>query len=405
MVPSLPRSELSLPVIANDWCTSWGDPRPEVLEGLADRLSGTPVSTLVIDAGWYREEGRGWWAAQGDWQVSPRNFPKGLKATADAIRARGLTPGLWFEFEVVGNQSAAWNDHAGLCLPRDGRPVQAGCRCFLDFRRPELHARLERLNIDQLAAGGFGYLKIDYNDDIGLGAEGGDSVGEALRAHGEGVQRFWARLRERLPELVIEACASGGHRLEPSFLALASMGSFSDAHEVPEIPVISAQLQRLVLPRQCQVWAVLRREDTSRRLLYSLSAGFLGRLCLSGDLAQLDASQWSTVRRALDLYVAASPVIAEGRSRLVDRSSASRRHLAGWQGVVRTATDGHQALVVVHQFSAGDERAVQLQLEGSGWRIVDWLGLPGEAPRVEGALLTVPLQGAMSGQVVRLVRA
>jgi alpha-galactosidase len=49
---------------------------------------------------------------------------------------------------------------------------------------------------------------------------------------------------------VIENCASGGHRLEPSFMGLTSMASFSDAHETRDIPVIAANLHRLIQPRQ-----------------------------------------------------------------------------------------------------------------------------------------------------------
>jgi len=46
-------------------------------------------------------------------------------------------------------------------------------------------------------------------------------------------------------------------------MGLCAMGSFSDAHETREIPIIAANLQRLILPRQSQVWAVLRKNDTA----------------------------------------------------------------------------------------------------------------------------------------------
>jgi hypothetical protein len=39
-------------------------------------------------------------------------------------------------------------------------------------------------------------------------------------------------------------------------MTLSAMGSSSDAHETREIPIIAANLQRLILPRQSQIWAV-----------------------------------------------------------------------------------------------------------------------------------------------------
>lgn len=44
---------------------------------IADKLRGTPVRYLVIDAGWFKSDGSEWYAAQGDWEPSPRLFPNG----------------------------------------------------------------------------------------------------------------------------------------------------------------------------------------------------------------------------------------------------------------------------------------------------------------------------------------
>ena len=81
-----------------------------------------------------------------------------------------------------------------------------------------------------------------------------------------------------------------------------------------ELPISAANLHRLVLPRQSQVWAVLRRGDSAQRLVYSLAAGFLGRMCISGELHALNEAQWEWFTRAQTLYREAVPVIARGGS-------------------------------------------------------------------------------------------
>lgn len=152
----------------------------------------------------------------------------------------------------------------------------------MDLRKPEVIGYLTEKVIDFLKKYGFGYLKIDYNDTVGIGCDGAESLGEGLRQQVLASQEFIRKIQREIPDLVIENCASGGHRLEPSMLAITSMSSFSDAHECLEIPIIAANLHRAILPRQSQIWAVLRKTDSARRLYYSIVNTFLGRMCLSG---------------------------------------------------------------------------------------------------------------------------
>lgn len=48
------------------------------------------------------------------------------------------------------------------------------------------------------------------------------------------------KVKEEIPGIILENCASGGHKLEPLMMSECSMASFSDAHECEEIPVIAA---------------------------------------------------------------------------------------------------------------------------------------------------------------------
>ena len=94
--------------------------------------------------------------------------------------------------------------------------------------------------------------------------------GRRTLAEYPGNRTVFREIRKRIPELLMELRASGGHRMEPSMLMPGDMVSFSDAHEEKEIPVIAANIQRLVPPGKRQIWAVLRREDPARRIVYSI---------------------------------------------------------------------------------------------------------------------------------------
>jgi alpha-galactosidase len=364
----LPASERGLPVLFNEWATSWGNPSHENMSALAASLRGSGVSYLVMDAGWYKPAGGSWDNAQGEWIPNAAMYPHGLRATADAIRAQGLVPGIWFELEIVGSASPLFH-RPELLLHRDGRPLTAGTRRFLDLRKPEVGEHLAARVIATLRAGNFGYLKVDYNENIGIGVDGAESPGEGLRQHLAGVVAFFRRLRAELPELIIENCSSGGHRLEPVMMGLTAMSSFSDAHECREIPIIAANLHRLMLPRQSQVWSVLRRRADLRRTLYLLAGGFLGRLCLSGDFATLRPEQRALVAEAIALYRRAVPVIRRGRSYRHGPDVQAYRHAEGWQAVVRVGASGRQALVVAHTFARSGKGPVAIPLPAGRWRI------------------------------------
>ena len=404
-VDSQPKVEHDLPIVFNEWCTTWGDPSHENISAIADRLKGSSVRYLVIDAGWYKGEGADWSRGHGDWIPSKKLFPQGLEVTAQAIRDRGLIPGLWFEMETVGSQSVAFSlvDHL---LQRDGIPVTVRERRFWNLNDPWAVDYLTKKVIDLLDRCGFGYLKVDYNETAGLGFENKDSLGEGLRKQIEGQYCFFEKIRERLPNLVIENCSSGGHRLEPSMLARTAMSSFSDAHELVEIPIIAANLHRLMLPRQSQIWAVLHKADSDQRLAYSLAATFLGRMALSGEIAKLSDAQWALVQRAMKLYRQAAPIIKHGTSRRFGELGASWRHPQGWQAVVRAAADKKSALVVLHTF-ADTPKQVTIPLPKSRrWKIA---GQFGGAKKMKAELaagrLKISTGGDFCGQIFLLSHA
>jgi alpha-galactosidase len=400
-----PAVESDLPIICNEWCTSWGKPSHDSLINLAKRIQGTPVKYLVIDAGWYtrdKDPEGSWGLGQGDWIPSKKLFPKGLKATCDAIRSFGLIPGLWFEMEVCGKNSPLYKK-ADQLLKRDGAVISIGGRRFWDFTQKKVIKHLTERVIDLLEEANIGYLKVDYNETIGMGVDHPDSLGEGLRVHIEAVQNFFKLIRERLPNLVIENCSSGGHRLEPSMLALTSMSSFSDAHETVEIPIIAANVQNLILPSQSQIWAVIRKTDNSKRIGYSLSAAFLGRMCLSGDLIDLNPQQWNLVVRAQEMYGRISKILKNGKSRRHGSSIKNFSHPSGWQGIVRTTLDTKEALVVLHSFEIKTPETISIPLlKGRNWQIKETFDALGMHIKIEGDYLTCQLKESFSGAVVHL---
>lgn len=367
--PDISKVDEDMPVVFNEYCATWGNPTKENIEKIAKRISGTGIKYLVIDSGWYKEAKDGWWETIGDWEENKTLFPNGIKEISDLIKSYGFIPGIWFEFEKVAWLSKLYNQTEHL-LKRDGVPLSVDGQRFLDMRSQWAQDYLDERVTDFLRRNGFGYIKIDYNDSIGVGCDGNESLGEGLRQTVLGTQKFFKRLKADLPELVIEGCSSGGHRLEPSMMELISQSSFSDAHECNSIPLIAANVQRMIRPEQSQIWAVLRADDSEDRLCYSIVAGYLGRLCLSGEVFDIADDKWEIVKTGIAFYDKIKDIIKNGKTTAIDATTKDYNKPTGYQAVVREY--GSKALLIVHTFENGANPDVEKYL--AGYEIVDSFG-------------------------------
>lgn len=369
-VDKQPEREQDLPLIFNEWCTSWGNPTHESMTAVSEKLKNLPFSYLVIDAGWSEKETEDHdpQGSNGEWICDRRKFPQGLLTLSREMKEKGQTLGIWMEFEVTTQGARV---HSGIYdsmhLHRYGQVIQTGkTRRFWDFRKPEVIEYLQEKVIDFLRENEIGYLKVDYNGSIGSGCDGAESQGEGLREQMQAVYGFFVRMREALPELVIENCASGGHRLEPLMMGVTAMSSFSDAHECREIPYIAADIHQLIQPRQSQIWAVISPELSIREIQYRLVSAMLGRFCLSGEITKLNQEQWSQIEQAVWFYEEIKGIVKNGRSSLVRNSTENQHHLRGDQVLIRKS--GNELLLVYHAFE-DPQKKITGKLPGGKWTI------------------------------------
>lgn len=353
-----------LPVIFNEFCTTWGNPCEENIQKILEKLQGKDFDYFVIDAGWYADEKKGWEENMGDWEVCDTMFPHGLEKSVQEIKNAGFRPGIWFEAEVIGRKAKAqkYREHF---LKKAGNPICSGTRYFWDMREEWVQNYLKEHIIKFLAKYQFEYVKIDYNESVGIGCDGAESLGQGLYESILASKEFFVKMKENVPGLVLEICSSGGHRLEPSFLAIADLASFSDAHEELEIPVIAANLHRVMAPEKMQIWSVIRETDSEERICYSMAATFLGVLCLSGDILNLSERQWQLIDEGIRFYRKLDLLVKEGISVFFGTEQKSYRHLQGWQGILRKSPDEKNAFLVIHTFEAEQE----IKIELSGWKV------------------------------------
>lgn len=361
--------EEGLPIAFNEYCATWGKPTQEKMLSYCETLKDFGVKYLVIDAGWCNNESsNGGQGGNGEWKISEKTFPN-VKEMNRKIRENGMIPGIWFEFEVTTKGSKMFEpEYDFMHLKSDGYVIkQADMRSYWDFRREDVREYLYEKVIKFLKDNGFGYIKVDYNGSMGTVVDGAESSAEAIRENMQYVADFFRKMKEEIPDLIIENCAGGGHRNEPLMMGLGAVSSFSDAHECVEIPYVAANLQDIMLPSQMLIWAVLHEDDSKERLIYSLAATFMGRVCLSGPVDLLSPWQQDILNEALEFYSKLHNIILNGKSRLYGNRSASMRYPEGVQAVARETDD--EILVVYHAFEKDFEN-IEIDVP-SGFKIKD----------------------------------
>lgn len=291
-------------LVYNDYMnTLMGNPTAERLEPLIAAAAGVGAEVFCIDAGWYADY-RTWWNSVGEWLPSSTRFgDAGLAGIIAQIREAGMEPGLWIEPEVVGIHSPVADQLPPECfLHRGGVRIVEHERYFLDLRSPTTRAHLDEVFDRLIDSYGARFIKWDYNVTPGIGPDHAGGPGAGLHEHTQALLGWARRLRERHPEVTIEACASGGQRIDPATTALFDLQSTSDQQDLRRYPPIAASAPAAMVPEQAANWAYPQPEMTAEEIVFTLVTGLAGRMYLSGRLDEMDDGQLALVREAVALY-------------------------------------------------------------------------------------------------------
>lgn len=227
----MPHGETPREVLLNAWEGAYFDFTEKTLTDMMDGVRTLGGELFVVDDGWF---GRGQFARRddtrglGDWFCDTDRLPHGIAWLAAEAKKRGLKFGLWFEPEMATIESELLRDHPDWCLQSAGRPVRkgrGGGQVVLDMTnsavRDEIFRRIDAVIRE---AKNLAYIKWDANADImdaGSPHLGPEKQANLWFDYTRGVYDLFARLRKAHPQIVFQACSSGGAHCEYGFLAHA----------------------------------------------------------------------------------------------------------------------------------------------------------------------------------------
>src|SRR5699024_5253862 len=202
------------PVTLNVWEAVYFAHDLARLTDLADRAAALGVERFVLDDGWFGSR-RDDFSGLGDWVGSEEVWPDGLGPLIDHVTGLGMEFGLWFEPEMVNEDSDVARAHPEWVLGPSptALPLESRHQQVLNLSLPEAYEHVRTQMLDVLDRYDIGYLKWDHNRDLleaATRATGRAAVHEQTLA----AYRLMDELKAAHPGLEIESCSSGGARVD-----------------------------------------------------------------------------------------------------------------------------------------------------------------------------------------------
>ena len=126
------------PVLINNWEATYFDFNEEKILKIAEQAASLGVDMLVLDDGWFGKRDDDC-SGLGDWFVSEEKLNGGLGKLAEKIISLGMKFGLWFEPEMVSEDSDLYRSHPDWAIKIPSRnPVRSRYQLVLDMINPEV---------------------------------------------------------------------------------------------------------------------------------------------------------------------------------------------------------------------------------------------------------------------------
>jgi len=330
------------PVLLNNWEAHFFDFNEKKLLELARGAKDLGVELFVLDDGWFGRRDSDT-AGLGDYDVNRRKLPSGLKGFGEKLGAMGLGFGLWFEPEMVNEDSDLYRAHPDWAVRVPGRRNTLGRnQLVLDLCNKDVQDYIIASVGGVLDSAPITYVKWDMNRHISDAYSPTlDDQGRFHHTYMLGLYRVLGAIFGPRPHILLESCSSGGNRFDLGMLCYSPQVWSSDDTDPIERLSIQGGLSYLYPPScmgahvsQAPHQQTLRQTPLSTR--FNVAA--FGVLGYELDLKYMSALQKKEIKEQIAFYKAHRETLQFGR---FSRLETGKSNKVAWQVV---APDGSEAI-------------------------------------------------------------
>lgn len=209
------------PVLINNWEATYFDFDAEKILQIAKNAAPLGVDMLVLDDGWFGKRDSDS-SGLGDWFVNEEKLPGGLGSLVEKIKALGMKFGLWFEPEMVSEDSELYRTHPEWAIKIPNRkPTRGRYQLVLDISRKDVRDYLYNSIAAILKSADISYIKWDANRSICdwySGELSAEKQCELPHRYILGLYELLERLTADFPDVLFEGCSGGGGRFDAGML-------------------------------------------------------------------------------------------------------------------------------------------------------------------------------------------
>ena len=214
-------AERAVPTLLNSWEGAYFDFDAKVLKQMIDDAASMGLEMFVLDDGWFgnkypRNAAN---AGLGDWQVNRKKLPAGIDDIASYAHRKGLKFGIWIEPEMVNPKSELAERHPDwIVRPPKREAPETRRQWLLDLSNPAVQDFVfETFDNTMKLSDKIDYIKWDANrnaNNVGSAYLPADEQSHFWIDYAQGFYKVMERIRAKYPDVLIQACASGGGRVE-----------------------------------------------------------------------------------------------------------------------------------------------------------------------------------------------
>lgn len=210
------------PILLNNWEATSIDFTKEKLISLIDEASKYGIDTFVLDDGWFGKREEGFNKGLGDWVVNETKLEGGLAPIIDRCKKHGMKFGLWFEPEMINEDSDIFRKHPEYAMQSPKGIINRNReQLVMDLVNPDAFNYVKDSISKILDNNDISYIKWDFNRNLT------EYYSRVLKPNEQGsvghrymlaVYRLMEYFTTKYPDIFFEGCASGGGRFDPAML-------------------------------------------------------------------------------------------------------------------------------------------------------------------------------------------
>ena len=214
-------------ILLNSWEGVYFKVDQEVMAQMMKDMSQLGGELFVMDVGWFGDKypRDGGSTSLGDWVVCKKKLPQGIEGLIASAKKCGIKFGLWIEPEMVNSKSELYEKHPDWIICQDNRTPttgRGGTQMILDLSNPKVQDFVFGV-VDNLMTNypEIAYIKWDANASImnyGSYYLPKDRQSHLYIEYHKGLNNVLERIRTKYPHLLMQACASGGSRVNYGLL-------------------------------------------------------------------------------------------------------------------------------------------------------------------------------------------